>query len=230
VIDPGGNFDRRVRVGAAGVRQPAEVLPPELGDPVSITRARWVGRLALTIAVLAAVGGVALAVAAVADPVTVRWGTGAILLVLLAATVLFCAHAGGHAWFVPLPAFALAALWAFTASARSPAAGWWLLTLSAVACGGAVVIAGTALRQRFQASLVVCTPVRGASGAAVTALSPVGVVQVGGETWSAESVSGTLPAGVPVHVLSVRGVRLLVWSEVGTVPGASVIDIKEDQP
>jgi hypothetical protein len=31
-------------------------------------------------------------------------------------------------------------------------------------------------------------------------------------------------------VLSVRGVRLLVWSEVGTVPGASVIDIKEDQP
>ncbi len=51
----------------------------------------------------------------------------------------------------------------------------------------------------------------------------------GGETWSAESVSGPLAAGAPVHVLTARGVRLEVWSEVGTIPDASVFDIKEDQ-
>ena len=227
-METGDSFDRRPRVRAAGERQPDGVLPLELGDPVSITRAKWVGRLALTIAVLATVGGIAFAVSAVADPVTVRWGTGAILLVLLAAAVLLCAHAGGHAWFVPLPAFALAALWAFTVSARSPAAGWWLVTLSAVACGGAVVVAGTAFASGCGCRWWFWRRCAVLRGVAVTALSPVGVVQVGGEAWSAESVSGTLPAGVPVHVLSVRGVRLEVWSEEGTVPDASVIDIKED--
>ncbi len=188
------------------------------------------GRLVLTIAVLATVGGVALAIAAVADPVTVRWGTGAILLVLLAATLVFCAHAGGHAWFVPLPAFVLGG--AVGVHRVGPVAGGRLVAggLSAAACGGGVIIASTALRQRLRATLVVLPPVRGASGVAVTDLTPVGVVQVGGETWSAESVSGPLPAGAPVHVLTARGVRLEVWSEVGTVPDASVFDIKEDQP
>ena len=64
----------------------------------------------------------------------------------------------------------------------------------------------------------------------MTELTPVGVVRVGGENWSAESVSGTLPAGAPVHVLAARGVRLEVWSEVGTVPDATMFDIEEDQP
>jgi membrane-bound ClpP family serine protease len=63
----------------------------------------------------------------------------------------------------------------------------------------------------------------------VTELTPVGVVQVAGESWTAESVSGRLPAGAPVHVLNVRGVRLEVWSEMGTVPDAKVFDIQEDQ-
>jgi hypothetical protein len=96
------------------------VHPPDLGDLVTVSRMTRVGRVALTIAGVAASGGVAFAVAAVAAPAAVRWGTAAILLVLLAATWLLCAHAGGLAWFVPLPAFALAAVWAFTASAHSP--------------------------------------------------------------------------------------------------------------
>ena len=41
-------------------------------------------------------------------------------------------------------------------------------------------------------------------------------------TGRAESVSGPLPAGAPVHVLGVRGVRLEVWSEAGSVPDGSV--------
>ncbi len=57
----------------------------------------------------------------------------------------------------------------------------------------------------------------------------MGVVRVGGETWSAASVSSRLPAGAPVHVLA-RGVRLEVWSEGGHGSGRKVFDIKEDQP
>jgi membrane-bound ClpP family serine protease len=93
-----------------------------------------------------------------------------------------------------------------------------------------VVVASTALRQRWRGSLAVLPPLRGTSGLAVTKLTPVGVVRVAGEAWSAESVSGNLPAGSPVHVLKVRGVRLQVWSEMGTVPDAKVFDTEEDQP
>jgi membrane-bound ClpP family serine protease len=70
---------------------------------------------------------------------------------------------------------------------------------------------------------------RGTDGVALTALSPVGVVQVAGEKWTAESVSGPLPAGAPVHVLGVRGVRLEVWSERGTVPDGRLLGMEEDQ-
>jgi membrane-bound ClpP family serine protease len=205
------------------------VQPPDLGELVTVTRLTRVGRVALTVAVLAAIGGVAFGASAIAAPASVRWATAAILLVLLVATFLLCAHAGGHAWFVPLPAFALAVVWALTASARSAAAGWWLVALCATASAVGVVVASTALRQRLRGGLVGLPPIRGTDGVAVTALSPAGVVQVCGEKWTAESVSGPLPAGAPVHVLGVRGVRLEVWSEMGTVPDGSVLDSKEDQ-
>lgn len=98
-----------------------------MGRPNQIARTIRVGRVALTIAVAAAAAAVAFALAGVAAPVAVLWGTGAVLVVLLAATGLLSAHAGGHAWFVPLPAFALAVLWALTASSHSPgpAGRWW---------------------------------------------------------------------------------------------------------
>jgi membrane-bound ClpP family serine protease len=223
-------IDQVARVAAAGLRRATEVEPPDLGDLVTVSRITRIGRVALTIALVAALGGIAFAVAAVAAPAAVRWGTAVILLVLLAATGLLCAHAGGHAWFVPLPAFVLGVVWAITASARSPVAGWWLVALSATASGGGVVVASTALRQRLRGSLAVLPPLRGTTGVALTDLTPVGVVRVAGETWSAESVSGNLPANAPVHVLRVRGVRLEVWSEMGTVPDARVFDIQEDQP
>jgi membrane protein implicated in regulation of membrane protease activity len=198
-----------------------------VGCPNQIARIIRVGRAALTVAVVAAAVGVAFALAGVAAPVAVLWGTGAILVVLLAATGLLSAHAGGHAWFVPLPAFALAVVWALSSSSRSPGAGWWLVALSASASAGGLVLAATALRQRLRGELTLLPSVWGATGVAVTDLTPVGVVQVGGETWSAESVSGPLPAGAPVHALNARGIRLEVWSEAGTVADAHVFDIKE---
>jgi membrane-bound ClpP family serine protease len=92
------------------------------------------------------------------------------------------------------------------------------------------VLALTVLRQRLRAQLALRPHVRGTPGVALTDLNPVGVVQLAGETWSAESVSGPLPAGAPVHAVKARGLRLEVWSEVGTVPDTFVFDIEEDQP
>ena len=153
--------------------------PSDFGYLVTVSRVTRVGRLALTIAVLAAIGGVVFAVAAVAAHAGLLWGTGAVLLVLVAATWLLCAHAGGHAWFVPLPAFVLAAVWAVTASRHSAVVGWWLVALSATACGGGVILASTALRQRLRGGLALLPSLRGAAGVAVTELRPVGVVRVG---------------------------------------------------
>ncbi|MDQ2754281.1 MAG: NfeD family protein [Actinomycetota bacterium] len=202
------------------------------GLEVTEASAGWpvvrVAQVAVTVSVLVAVAAAVLAVAAVAAPTSLRWGTGAILAVLLGATWLLCAHAGGHAWFVPMPALVLGGVWAFTVSARSPSADWWLVGLSAAASAGAAVVAGTALRQRLHHSPAALPPVRGAGGVAVTDLAPVGIVRVAGERWSAMSLSGNLPAGAPVHVVKVSGVRLEVWSEVGSVTDASALNTEED--
>ena len=203
---------------------------PDVAPLTSVSRVARVARVAFIVAVLAVLGGIAFAVAAVSAPAALRWGTGVILLLLLGATLLLCAHAGGHAWFVPLPALVLAVVWAFTASASSPVAGWWLVALCAFASGAALVVASTALRQRLRGTLVGLPSLRGTDGVAMTPLTPKGVVQVAGEKWTAESVSGPLPAGATVHVLGVRGVRLEVWSEMGAVPDGRMLGSEEDQP
>ena len=59
----------------------------------------------------------------------------------------------------------------------------------------------------------------GASGTTLSPLTPSGIARVNNETWTAESLSGPLPSGAPVHVVRVDGLRLLVWSEAGAVPG-----------
>jgi membrane-bound ClpP family serine protease len=129
-----------------------------------------------------------------------------------------------------VPACAVAVIWALTAASGkwSTATAWWLAVASAAMSAGAVLVAGTALRQRVTGVRTVARPLVGSDGIAVTALSPTGVVRVAGERWTAESVSGSLPAGAPVHVVSIRGLRLLVWSEVGTVPGADALESRED--
>ena len=129
-----------------------------------------------------------------------------------------------------LLAAALATAWGFTASNHSAVASWTLVALSATVSAAALALARAALHQRLRDELALLPPLKGALGVALTQLTPGGVVQVGGETWSAQSVSGTLPAGAPIHALQVRGVHLEVWSEVGIVPDGKALDIQEDQP
>ena len=64
-------------------------------------------------------------------------------------------------------------------------------------------------------------------------MTPTGIVRVNNETWTAQSLSGPLPAGAPVHVVKVEGLRLFVWSEAGDIPGPEALgpanEEKEEQ-
>jgi membrane-bound ClpP family serine protease len=150
------------------------------------------------------------------------WLVGTILLVAALGVVVLGFHAGGHGWFVPIPALALAGAWAFTVSAGSwaSATAWALAALAFSSAALAAVFVLPALAFRHARGPGGGTEqLVGASGTTLSALTPRGIARVNNETWTAESLSGPLPSGAPVHVVRVDGLRLLVWSEAGTVPG-----------
>jgi membrane-bound serine protease (ClpP class) len=180
----------------------------------------------VALAVVAALGTVAFVLGSVRATVPIAWLSGLVLGLLLVLTWVLCAHAGGHVWLVPVPALVLAVAWAITAfvGSWSGPSTWWLATASAAVSAGGLLLAAFAMGQQPMGVAARELPARGAEGTAVTPLSPMGVVQVAGEMWTAESVSGALDAGSPIHVVRVRGLRLLVWSEMGTVPGADALE------
>jgi membrane-bound ClpP family serine protease len=220
-------LEARARAAAAGLRQVSDLRPPDFAD---LTRARWVRKVgsgASLLAGLVVLAAIGFGAGSVADPADLRWLIGVVLIALVAATWLLCAHAGGHAHFVPLPAAALVFLWAVTANSDHDEAGWWLVALSAAAAGIGGTVGASALRQRLRSAAMPQPTLAGMSGVAVTPLQPSGVVQVASETWTAVSLSGPLPVGAPVHVVRREGVRLEVWSEVGTVPNERDLGAEE---
>src|SRR5579875_1309395 len=154
------------------------------------------------------------------------WAVGGLLALATAGVVALGVHAGGHGWLVPLPVLVLAGAWALTAAAGdwAAAAGWALASLTVLAAllGAALVVPAIAYRHHPGPGAG-AEGLVGATGVALGPLSPVGVVNVKNETWSAQSLSGPLPAGAPVHVVKVEGLRLLVWSEAGTVLGPEAL-------
>jgi membrane-bound ClpP family serine protease len=183
-----------------------------------LVAAGLLGLLATLVAVVSAV-----------DRADLAWVTGVFLAGVVAVTVALCVHAGGHVWLVPVPAAALAAVWAVTVGSGngSGAVAWGLAGGTAAASALALLVALPALAGPKVRIRTGADALPAAEGTAVTALSPTGVVRVAGESWTAESLSGPLPAGVPVHVVRVDGLRLQVWSEAGTVPGPEALDAEE---
>ena len=145
------------------------------------------------------------------------WLIGAVLGVMVGAVAVVGAHAGPHGLLGPLAALGLAVGWFLAATSAGATSGtaWWLAGTCAAACAVSVTLAVPALRYRRLGPMVGVPATPGEAGRAVTPLDPVGVVQLHGESWTAESVSGTVPAGAEVRVVSVDGVRLRVWSEEG---------------
>ena len=143
------------------------------------------------------------------------WLIGAVLVVMVGAASLGGAHAGPHGLFGPVVAIGLAVGWFLAAASVGATSGtaWWLAGTCAAACVVSAAIALPALRYRRMGPRGDAALRPGEAGTAVTALDPVGVVQLHGESWTAESVNGDVPPGAEVRVVSVDGVRLRVWSE-----------------
>ena len=205
---------------ASTVRGPAGTAP----DLRHIALAR---RLSLS-AVLGVLGLLigSIVVVGVLANAALPWLVGAVLALAVTGVVVAGAHAGGHGWFVPLPVLVLAAVWAITVSSGhwSAPLAW---VLAALVFGGAllaaVLIVPALTFRRPAVPAIGSAALVGASGITVSPLSPAGIARVNNETWTAESLSGPLAAGVPVHVARVEGLRLLVWSEAGQVPGPEAL-------
>jgi len=183
------------------------------------------------LAVLALVVGSILAVSLFASG-ALPWIVGTVLVAAVVGVIVLGLHAGGHGWFVPLPVLVLVGAWALVVSAghwTSPAA-WALAALAFVSAfaAAALVVPAVAFRHALGPSRSSTLPL-GADGIALSPLCPVGLAKVNNETWTAESVSGPLPAGAPVHVVKIEGLRLLVWSETGNVLGPDALGLANQE-
>lgn len=99
------------------------------------------------------------------------------------------------------------------------------LAVSAVAALLAALVVGAAVRVARQPALADAATLAGAIGLASSALTPDGVVSVGGQLWSARLSDGTLAAGEPVRVLRRTGLTLEVEP---AAPGGA--DIAQEAP
>jgi membrane protein implicated in regulation of membrane protease activity len=205
--------------------QAAGASAPELRH---VLIARRLATSAVMVIVALLVGAVS--AVGVLAPAWLPWIVGAGVGAATIALVLAGIHAGGHGWFVPLPAAALGAGWALVASAGQwdSAPAWALAALCLLCAVVGTVLVVPAIAYRHAPPVAAATrALVGAEGVTVTDLAasgadliPTGIAKVNNETWTAQSLSGPLPAGTPVHVARVDGLHLLVWSELGTVPAS----------
>ena len=143
-----------------------------------------------------------------------------VVLVVVALIIAVGVHTGPHG-LVAAGALGVAASVGFVVGiiALAPTGtrtfvAWFLLAATGLISAGAVVAGALSLPAlRRHHSAVGAARLFGADGVAVTELTPEGTVRVRGETWTAESVSGRVPVGAPIHVMEVDGLRLRVWSD-----------------
>jgi membrane-bound ClpP family serine protease len=188
--------------------------------------------LARRLSVAAGAAGLALVVGLVVSlgllaAAALPWVVGALLLLAVAGAIVAGLHAGGHGLLVPVPVVVLAGAWGLVVAGSGwSSPGAWALAALAFACAlfGALLVLPAIAFRGTQQQLTPRGNLVGATGVALSPLGPRGIVKVSNETWSAESLSGPLPAGATVHVAKVEGVRLFVWSEAGSVLGLEAVD------
>jgi membrane-bound ClpP family serine protease len=204
-----GELNQRASSVASALLQ--KTTGPQPPDVRHLALAR---RLLVTAAlsVLALLVGAVLLVSVLASG-ALPWVVGTILVLATVGVIVLGLHAGGHGWFVPIPVLVLVVAWALTASAG----GWACAVVAAILVVPAIAYRHAPLKPVGAQALV------GASGTTLSPLAPTGTARVNNEIWTAQSLSGPLPAGVPVHVVKVEGVRLLVWSEAGDVLGLETL-------
>jgi membrane-bound serine protease (ClpP class) len=144
------------------------------------------------------------------------------VLVVVAVAIGAGVHTGPHGLVVAGAVGILASIGLvvgvieLTPTGARPAVAWVLLGGTAVVSAGALAAGALALPAlRRRRPVIGSNRLWGANGVAVTDLDPSGTVRVRGETWTAESMCGRLPAGAAIEVMEVEGLRLRVWSDAG---------------
>ena len=143
------------------------------------------------------------------------WLVGAVVVMLVASATATGAHAGPHSLLGVGLAWAAAIGWFVIALGVGGMSGlgWVLAGFAAAVSAVSVALALPALRVRQMPPPPDKLPAPGEPGRAATELDPIGVVRVKGESWTAESVNGRVPAGAAIRVVSSDGVKLRVWSD-----------------
>ncbi len=165
-----------------------------------------------------ATGVIALLIAFVAlGSLPVNWGGVALIVLAILMFILDIKVAGFALSIAGGIAFVLGSLFLF--SPFSPAAPssplvrvspWVLAANTLVLVGFFAVVVRAAVKAQRQAALSGKQVVLGRTGIAESALDPVGVVRIGGETWTAEAEDGPVPSGDDVVVVAIDGLRLQV--------------------
>jgi membrane-bound serine protease (ClpP class) len=87
---------------------------------------------------------------------------------------------------------------------------WLIVTVTLVLVAFFATVVTAALSARRLPRTAPATGVLGATGTVIRDLDPEGIVRVGGEDWTAWSETGMVPAGAPVRVVAIDGLRLRV--------------------
>jgi len=149
------------------------------------------------------------------------WVIAGVLLGLVVLASLLGFHAGPHVHALAGVLGVLAAAWLvlMAVEGRSLPVLWALLSADVVVSAGVGVLAWKGLIARGGTGpMHRLLTAEGAEGLAVGDLAPEGIVRVDGETWSAVSLNGFVPAGGRVQVIGAGKVRLEVWGE-ESLPG-----------
>lgn len=149
------------------------------------------------------------------------------LLLIAVALVLFIldvkAPTHGALTVAGTATFIAGALVLFAPVARSPfpPLSPWVAGGTGLAMAGFFgFIIAKALQAQRRPSVMGIETLIGRLGEARTDLNPIGMVHVAGELWTAESEAGMIPAGAPVQVVGVEGLRLRVrqWTPPPAAP------------
>lgn len=136
-------------------------------------------------------------------------------LLIVAAMILFVVEAHtpgiGAAGAAGLTALVLGGLFLFDASVPNARVSRAVVATTAIAAAVFFTIAAQAvLKARRMPVTAGISAAAGTEGIVVRDLGPGGVVAAAGEEWSAESISGPIPAGRTVRVVRVDGLTLIV--------------------
>jgi len=124
------------------------------------------------------------------------------------------------------------ALTLFDPSVPNAQVSWWvIIPVAALTAGFFGLVLGALVQARHLPVQMRSAELIGKTGVVTTALTPIGVVHVASESWSAVSTSGPVPAGTRAVVVDVDGLRLkvspLAAGDAGSAPTDPDIPVSE---